>query len=39
VQQKLFLPEAAKPYSVRVALLCPDGPTGTFTHAKLGTLQ
>lgn len=23
---------------VRVALLGPDGPTGTFTHAKLGTL-
>src|ERR1700689_4765623 len=25
--------------AVRVALLGPDGPTGTFTHAKLGTLQ
>jgi NAD(P)-dependent dehydrogenase (short-subunit alcohol dehydrogenase family) len=24
--------------AVRVALLGPDGPTGTFTHAKLGTL-
>jgi NAD(P)-dependent dehydrogenase (short-subunit alcohol dehydrogenase family) len=24
--------------AVRVALLVPDGPTGTFTHAKLGTL-
>jgi NAD(P)-dependent dehydrogenase (short-subunit alcohol dehydrogenase family) len=24
--------------AVRVALLSPDGPTGTFTHAKLGTL-
>jgi NAD(P)-dependent dehydrogenase (short-subunit alcohol dehydrogenase family) len=24
--------------AVRVALLGPDGPTGTFTHAKFGTL-
>jgi NAD(P)-dependent dehydrogenase (short-subunit alcohol dehydrogenase family) len=24
--------------AVRLALLGPDGPTGTFTHAKLGTL-
>ena len=24
--------------AVRVALLGPDGPTGTFTHARLGTL-
>ena len=24
--------------AVRMALLGPDGPTGTFTHAKLGTL-
>ena len=24
--------------AVRVALLGPDGPTGTFTHAKLGTI-
>lgn len=24
--------------AVRVALLGPDGPTGTFTHATLGTL-
>ena len=24
--------------AVRVALLGPDGPTGTFTHAKLGRL-
>lgn len=24
--------------AVRIALLGPDGPTGTFTHAKLGTL-
>jgi NAD(P)-dependent dehydrogenase (short-subunit alcohol dehydrogenase family) len=24
--------------AVRVAMLGPDGPTGTFTHAKLGTL-
>src|SRR5262249_21224685 len=24
--------------AVRVALLGPDGPTGTFTHAKLGQL-
>jgi NAD(P)-dependent dehydrogenase (short-subunit alcohol dehydrogenase family) len=24
--------------AVRVALLGPDGPTGTFSHAKLGTL-
>jgi NAD(P)-dependent dehydrogenase (short-subunit alcohol dehydrogenase family) len=24
--------------AVRVALLGPDGPTGTFTHTKLGTL-
>ena len=24
--------------AVRVALLGPDGPTGTFTHAKMGTL-
>jgi hypothetical protein len=24
--------------AVRVALLGKDGPTGTFTHAKLGTL-
>jgi hypothetical protein len=24
--------------AVRVALLGPDSPTGTFTHAKLGTL-
>jgi NAD(P)-dependent dehydrogenase (short-subunit alcohol dehydrogenase family) len=24
--------------TVRVALLGPDGPTGTFTHAKLGTI-
>jgi NAD(P)-dependent dehydrogenase (short-subunit alcohol dehydrogenase family) len=24
--------------ALRVALLGPDGPTGTFTHAKLGTL-
>jgi NAD(P)-dependent dehydrogenase (short-subunit alcohol dehydrogenase family) len=24
--------------AVRVALLGPDGPTGTFTHAKLGAL-
>ena len=24
--------------AVRVVLLGPDGPTGTFTHAKLGTL-
>jgi len=24
--------------AVRIALLGPDGPTGTFTHAKLGTI-
>ena len=24
--------------AVRVALLGPDGPTGTFTHGKLGTV-
>ena len=24
--------------AVRVALLGPDSPTGTFTHAKLGTI-
>ncbi len=24
--------------AVRIALLGPDGPTGTFAHAKLGTL-
>jgi NAD(P)-dependent dehydrogenase (short-subunit alcohol dehydrogenase family) len=24
--------------AVRVALLGPDGPTGTFTHARIGTL-
>ncbi|TIW89318.1 MAG: dehydrogenase, partial [Mesorhizobium sp.] len=24
--------------AVRVAMLGPDGPTGTFTHAELGTI-
>ena len=30
--------EEGPPEAVRVALLGPDGPTGTFSHAKLGTL-